>query len=223
MPRAKPLALARLLRLPNLFTAVADPLAGWLLVGGNLPPARLGLLAGASACLYTSGMILNDCFDYRLDCRERPERPLPRGDLPVWMAWALGAVLFLAGLALGGVPALPLAALVIFYNVFAKRFAWLGPATLGACRSCNLALGMGGFSPLWPPLILGVYVASLAFVARREEVRPELRKTVKRMLLGIIVVDAALVLTVTGDWCGPALIAMLLVPAVILGKIIPMT
>jgi len=220
MPRAKSLAVVQLLRLPNLFTAVADPLAGWYLTGCQ---GWLLLPVGASAFLYTAGIVLNDCVDYRRDCRDRPERPLPRGDFPVPVAWALGVVLLLAGLALGGVNAVPLAGLIIFYNAFAKRFVWLGPVTLGACRAGNLALGMGGVAPFWPPLILGAYVAGLSFVARREDARPELRRLVKRLLLGIIVVDAALVLTVTGNWTGAALVLALLVPAAVLGSSIPMT
>ena len=219
---AKPLAYAQLLRLPNIFTAVADPLAGWLLVEGGRA-AQLAISVGSSACLYTAGIVLNDCFDYRADCRDRPERPLPRGAIPVRVAWALGAVLFLGGIAVGGRAALPLAALIVFYNAVAKYFVGLGPVTLGACRTCNFALGMGGFALLWPPLVLGAYVAGLSFVARREEVRPELRKLVKRLLLGIIMMDAVLVLAVTGDWTGAALVGSLLVPAVVLGKRIQMT
>jgi len=219
MPRSKLLAYVQLLRLPNIFTAVADPLAGWLIAGGGRA-SQFALTIGASVGLYTAGIVFNDCFDYRRDCRDRPERPLPNGDIPVRVAWMLGTILFLTGLVLGGVNALPLAALIIFYNAFAKHFTWLGPATLGACRACNLALGMGGFAMHWPPvIILGAYVASLSVVARREDVR----RLVKYLLLGIIVVDAALVLTITGDWTGAALVLSLLVPATMLGKIIPMT
>ena len=222
MPRSKFLAYVQLLRLPNIFTAIADPLAGWLIAGGGRA-SQFALTIGASVGLYTAGIIFNDCFDCRRDCRDRPERPLPRGDIPVRVAWMLGTVLFLTGLVLGGVNALPLAALIVFYNVFANHSVWLGPATLGACRACNLALGMGGFAMHWLPVILGVYVAGLSLVARREDVRPELRRLVKHLLLGIIVVDAALVLTVAGDWTGTALVLSLLVPATMLGKIIPMT
>ncbi len=219
MQRSKFSSLLQLLRLPNLFTAVADPLAGWLLTGGR---GTLLLPVATSAALYTAGIVLNDCFDYRLDCRERPERPLPRGDIPVSVAWTLGAVLFLTGLALGGVKALPLAALIIFYNAVAKKIVWLAPVTLGACRACNFALGMGGFAPLWPPVILGVYVAGLTLIARREVVEPSLRRVVKQMLLGIIVVDAGFVMT-TGDWLGAMLVLSLLLPAMVLAKMIPMT
>ena len=225
MSRPKLLAGVQLLRLPNVFTAIADPLAGWMLTGrgGAILPR-----VSASACLYTAGIVLNDCLDYQLDCRERPERPLPRGAITLRTAWILGLTCLLAGLLLGGIPAVPLAALIIFYNTVAKHFAWLAALILGACRAYNLGFGMGGFSahwvglPFWAPLGLGLYVAGLTLVARGEVVQPSLRRVVKQLLLGIIVLDAGFVV-VSGDWVGALLVLSLLVPAAVLGRIIPMT
>jgi 4-hydroxybenzoate polyprenyltransferase len=221
-------AFARLLRLPNVFTAVADPLAGWFLVGGGNPAWQLALLAGASACLYTAGIVYNDCFDYRLDCRERPERPLPRGEISRRAAATLGTVLMLAGLGLAllagkvafGI-ALFIAAMVFFYNAWAKRIPLLGPLALGTCRFANFLLGMRCCPPrLWlAPAALGIYVTVLTFIAQREVERPAVRATVKRLLLGIIVLDAIL----TGDPVGGALVLSLLIPAFVLGKLLPMT
>src|ERR1041385_6358805 len=97
MPRSKFLAYAQLMRLPNVFTAVADPLARWFVVGGGLPAWHVIALVGASAGLYTSGIVYNDYFDYELDCRERPERPLPSGAITRGRAAGLGAALMAAG------------------------------------------------------------------------------------------------------------------------------
>ena len=218
--RSKWLAYAQLVRLPNLFTAVADPLAGWFIAGATGSPL---LLVGASACLYTAGIVLNDCFDYPQDCQERPERPLPRGDIGLRAAWTIGAALLVAGVALGGYAAIPLALLILFYDAVARRIAWLGPVTLGGCRALNIALGLGGLTPVVVPVVLGIYVAGLSVIARREEVQPELRRLVKRLLQGIIVVDAMLVFAFTGDWQTAALVLSLLVPALALGKMLPMT
>jgi 4-hydroxybenzoate polyprenyltransferase len=220
-PRSQWLAYAQLMRLPNLFTAVADPLAGWLIVGGE--PARLPSILGASACLYTAGIVLNDCADYKRDCKDRPERPLPRGEISRAAASVLGAFLMLVGCLLGGWNAVPLAALIVFYDTLAKQNAWLGPLTLGGCRAFNIAFGLGGFAPLTPVLILGVYVAGLSFVARREETRPELPRIVKNLLLGIIVLDAILVFALTGNWAGALLVLSLLLPAWSLSRILAMT
>ena len=219
MPRAKLLAFAQLLRLPNLFTAVADPLAGWLLTGCH---GEVLLPVSASACIYTAGIVLNDCFDYRLDCRERPERPLPGGDISQRAAWTTAAILLAVGLGCAAFAgklllALGLVALIFLYNIGGKSFV-----VIGACRSLNFLLGMTGFVPAWAPITLGVYVAGLTLVARQEVVNPSLRRVVKQMLLGIIVVDAGFV-ALTGDWAGAALVLSLLVPATALGKILAMT
>ncbi len=95
-----------LLRLPNVFTAVADVAMGFFFLQvpwafGDGPQTSLlpigiwtvGLLAAASALLYLAGMVLNDVFDVELDRREQPDRPLPSGRIPLgsarWLGWQL--------------------------------------------------------------------------------------------------------------------------------------
>jgi len=225
---AKLRAYAQLLRLPNVFTAVADPLAGWFFIGGGMPAWHVAMLVATSACLYTAGIVFNDCFDYRLDCRERPERPLPRGDIQLRTAWILGIVLMLTGLLCAAIVnpltlslAAFIAGMIFFYNAWAKHFAVLGPLALGVCRFANFLLGMR-CAPVkywYAPAILGVYVAVLTYIARNEVINPAVRLTVKRMLLGIIVLDAML----TQDLTGGALVLSLLIPAFVLSKLLPMT
>jgi 4-hydroxybenzoate polyprenyltransferase len=226
---AKLLAYARLLRLPNLFTAAADPIAGWFVVGGGSPTWHVAALSSAGACLYAAGIVFNDVFDYRLDCRERPERPLPRGDISRATAAVLAAALMVAGLGLAMLVnavaffiALFLAGMIFFYNVWSKHFLVLGPLTMGTCRFANFLLGMRCCPPrLWlAPLALGVYVLALSFLTQREN---ENRTLVKQLLLGIIGVDALAVLLMTGDWQATALVLSLLLPAAALAKIFAMT
>src|SRR5262245_6629898 len=104
-PRAKRggiLPWLRLIRLPNVFTAIADVAMGYLFVRHAVDSWLLfGFLACASASLYTSGMVFNDLFDYEVDARERPYRPLPSGQVPVYWAWLLGAALMAVGVVLG--------------------------------------------------------------------------------------------------------------------------
>jgi 4-hydroxybenzoate polyprenyltransferase len=95
-----------LLRLPNVFTAVADVAMGFFFVhaswafSNDVPHAILpigvwtiALLASASALLYSAGMVLNDVFDLELDREEQPYRPLPSGRIPPgsarWLGWQL--------------------------------------------------------------------------------------------------------------------------------------
>jgi 4-hydroxybenzoate polyprenyltransferase len=231
--RSRFLAYARLLRLPNVFTAVADPLAGWFVVGGGEPWWQLPLLVGASACFYTSGIVFNDCFDYKLDKLERPERPLPSGQIPRSTAWVLAVGLMAAGLVLAlcvgratfGVGAF-LAALILFYDVWARRFATLRPWVLGGCRFANFLLGMRCTPPRlwWFPAILGAYVAVVTFLSLHEAGNPKIQANIGRLLLGIIVLDATLVaIAPMGGWIGAALVLALLIPAMALSKVFAMS
>ncbi len=232
--RSKLLAYARLLRLPNVFTAVADPLAGWFVIGGGGDPQwQLPLLMGASACLYTSGIVFNDCFDYHLDLIERPERPLPSGEISRGTAWVLGAVLMAAGLVLAapvGKVAFSVAAflagMIFFYNSWARNIPGLRPLALGTCRFTNFLLGMRCSPPhlWWFPAVIGAYAAGVTFLSQHEAGNPQRQATIKWLVLGIIVVDALLVaVSPMGDWIGACLVLSLLVPALALGKRFAMT
>ena len=73
----------QLIRIPNLFTAIADVTVGFLFVHTALdPPAVFLPLLAASCLLYMAGMVLNDFYDYDVDLRDRPHRPLP--STPKW-------------------------------------------------------------------------------------------------------------------------------------------
>ena len=95
-------AYLQLVRLPNVFTALADVAMGFFVTQGivelaSLEPVqivRLTLLCVASACLYLAGMALNDAFDADIDREERPERPIPSGRVSLSGArtgiWSVG-------------------------------------------------------------------------------------------------------------------------------------
>jgi 4-hydroxybenzoate polyprenyltransferase len=179
----------RLMRVPNLATAVADVLAGFLVASGLrevgwLPPAA-GWAIAASICLYAAGMVLNDVFDLDIDRGERPERPLPSGEVSPATAAFGGHLLLVVGAVVASVagalasssrPAvvgLALAAAVWAYDRGLKRSWLLGPATMGLCRGLNWLLGMtaagtaGGETWLLP-VGMGLYVAGITLFARHE-------------------------------------------------------
>jgi len=104
-----------LLRLPNVFTAVADVAMGFFFIQApwafsddgrqSLMPigiGTVGLLAMASALFYSGGMVLNDMFDIELDRDEQPYRPLPSGRIPLSSARWLGWQLLTLGIMLAG-------------------------------------------------------------------------------------------------------------------------
>jgi 4-hydroxybenzoate polyprenyltransferase len=201
MPRSL-VPYLQLVRLPNVLTAAADSLAGWLLVGGTLTDVRHWLpLAVASMFLYAAGMSLNDLFDLETDRLERPHRPLPSGLVSRAFAARLGA----AGLILGPILALLsgstwsqtvatiLAATIFAYDAGLKRTA-LGPQVMGACRGLNLLLGMthapalGGPAGWLAAVCFGLFVAGITWISRSETKSGETRN----LLLGLTMQNLAL-------------------------------
>ncbi|MBJ3787889.1 UbiA family prenyltransferase, partial [Bacillus sp. OA1] len=90
-----------LIRFPNTFTAMADILAGTWIAGIVLNQSyfsQIILLLLASACIYASGIILNDFFDFEIDKSERPERPLPSGRISIHSALCFSFVLLTVGI-----------------------------------------------------------------------------------------------------------------------------
>ncbi|MBL9084493.1 MAG: UbiA family prenyltransferase [Planctomycetales bacterium] len=187
MPDVK--ALLQLCRLPNVFTAVSNVAAGYLLTHSDLTdwPAFV-LLVGSSALLYTAGMVLNDVFDLAQDTAERPHRPIPSGRIALGTARALVWTLLLGGVALAGavtawrqtmtpiLVAAALAAMVVLYDGPLKRTP-LAPLAMGTCRFLNVLLGMslGTIGTMnWHPIHwcvaagIGIYVVGLTWFARTE-------------------------------------------------------
>ena len=186
--RGKFRALLELLRLPNVFTAMADVLMGFLFVRqafGRGAGWTLGLLIASSSSLYMAGMALNDVFDYAIDAVERPERPLPSRRIGLgtarWLGWMLlfgGVVLALIAAMVGGqfrtaVVAVLLAGCIVFYDAWLKRTP-LGPLAMGACRTLNVLLGMSVFGGAWQTAhwlvaaAIGTYIVGVTWLARTE-------------------------------------------------------
>lgn len=184
--RSKLAAIARLVRVPNLFTAPPDVVLGAAIVAGLGYDVSLGSVAAlsvASVALYAAGTTLNDYFDAAEDARERPERPLPSGDVSRSQALALGVALLGIGVvtawtAVGtnaGVVATALALLVVGYDGVFKGTP-VGYLSMGSARGVNVLLGAaaGALPTALPveslsiPLVVAVYVASVTYMAESE-------------------------------------------------------
>ena len=166
------LAYLQLLRLPTVFTAMADIVLGFVLThqfifgplkvfenefvkqefGWNAPGKFFGLLV-SSCCLYLSGMVFNDVFDLKQDAAERPGRPIPSGRVSLRAATILGATLMIAGVAAAGTVcqvslqvSLLLVAAILGYDIILKRTP-LGPVAMGSCRFLNVLLGGSTWLP----------------------------------------------------------------------------
>lgn len=175
-------AYLELVRLPNLFTAVADVLAAYLSVSATLgvfDSQTLAWLCVSTVCLYAGGVVLNDYFDEEVDRVERPERPLPSGRVSRLAARRLAMGLFLMGaLAAASVGPLSLALAIGitfsagFYDAIGKHTAY-GPLNMGLCRFLNLLLGVSAAPVLLSErltlaLLLMAHVAAVTVLSRGE-------------------------------------------------------
>lgn len=146
----KPVALARLVRLPNCLTAVADVLAGAALAGASLLDARILLAALGSGLLYAGGIALNDRLDIEKDRERHPDRVLPSGLLSLRTADLTFALTFLVAIVAAGligstthlIITIALALAIVIYDVLPEGKRLFSVTSMGACRALNLTRGL---------------------------------------------------------------------------------
>ncbi|MGQ9503484.1 MAG: UbiA family prenyltransferase [Thermogutta sp.] len=183
-------AYCQLIRLPNLFTAAADVLAGFFVTHPRMGETDLSSLwpvVLSGVVFYAGGVVLNDWVDREVDAHERPERPIPSGAIPSGTALKLGIGFLVVGLILTATVAwqrqnpwtmiigFALTAAILTYNFLVKRLL-VGPVVMGTCRALNFLLGasfgLEQIPQFWPlPLGLGLYVTGISIFARRETER----------------------------------------------------
>lgn len=206
------LSFARLLRLPNVFTAFADiALAGCATGFIVEEPLTILLLCLASGSLYLAGMVWNDVFDRREDAISQAFRPIPSGQVRTSTAVVLGLGLLVVGNALAAAasavmppqasPMLMAALLslaILLYDGGLKRTP-LGPVAMGLCRALNVLLGLSA-SPssltnetLWLlPAVTGTYIIGVTWFARTEEAESNRRQLI--LASGVMALALALAL-----------------------------
>lgn len=214
MSRARVLAFAQLLRIPNVFTAFADVALGAAVSAAVLPSTPnsywggLALIALASGCLYLAGMVWNDVFDRLEDSRARPFRPIPSGRVTVRTASVLGVALVALGVALAAAAgavgrtgwnsepvayAIAIAVAVLAYDGGLKRLP-VGPVVMAGCRFLNVLFGLSLIpedsleSALRIHLagVVGVYIVGVTWFARTEEGRSSGRQlTAASLVIGL--------------------------------------
>lgn len=170
-------ALGRVSNLPTVWTNV---LAGIVLAGGDWRSWRTDLVILAMSLFYVGGMYLNDFYDRAADARERPERPIPKGEIAANAVMITGFAMLAAGVALmavhGWAAALAgasLAAVIVGYDVSHKGNP-LAPAMMGLCRAlvyCGASAALTGAlaaAIAAPAIALLAFVAGITYAARQE-------------------------------------------------------
>ena len=165
----------KIMRLPLVFTAIADVTAAYYLSTSGQGSWKIAIFLGMiSAGLYTGGMVLNDLCDVKRDRELHPHRPFPQGSLSLLEGWllfglltggALGLTLLLESKYLPW--ALVTLGAVVFYDSLAKKWALTGILAMAMCRAGNFSLGAGEFHFL--SVIIFAYTALLTGVSLLEE------------------------------------------------------
>ena len=150
-----------LFRLPNVFTAPSNILAGYYAVvePANASGLDLGILIICSILLYLSGIVLNDYFDIEVDRRERPLRPLPAGTVSKRKVLLIGIVFIIAANFISllvststFIIAAILSGTIVSYD-YRMKYSVYGPGMMGAARALNVMLGS---SPIFLTTVLNV-------------------------------------------------------------------
>ena len=173
-------AWLQLARVSNTPTVVSNTVAGAVLASSIADAGTVAVVAVAMALFYTAGMILNDLLDLEVDRVQRPERPLPSGQVSRGAAITVVVALFVAGEALLAVTGLEpflaglgLVALIVLYDAWHKGNA-LSPVLMGGCRALVYvvaALAVAAAVPLevWTAAaVLLLYIVGLTQVAKAE-------------------------------------------------------
>ena len=182
------MAAFKLGRVSNLPTVWTNVWAAAVLAGGSIPTSQAIWLLVTFSLFYVGGMYLNDAFDADIDAIERPERPIPSGEVSRRLVYGagygmlLGGVLMLAGAglltdqALSTWPALAglgLASAIVLYDWTHKKSP-VSPALMGICRALvYIAAGLSVAVPLPTPVLIGAglllcYLVGLTYVAKHE-------------------------------------------------------
>jgi lysylphosphatidylglycerol synthetase-like protein (DUF2156 family) len=178
-----------LVRLPNLFTLPSNILVGMATISSLAftltSCTQFLLLVTISVLLYCVGIVLNDLYDFDIDKKERPNRPLPSGKISRRSAIVLVAIFSTLALILSLL--VSISTLVISSILFLVNFGYdkylkntrAGPLTIASARVMNILLGasvsfrsVDSYSQIvtltFVLIITFVYVSLIGFISRYE-------------------------------------------------------
>ncbi len=172
-----------LVRLPNAFTAPPDIMAGYFAVASplELNLGQLLLLMTSSAMLYTYGIVMNDFFDFNIDKKERPDRPLPSGKvskkntLIIGMSCLVGGNLLVSAANPSSLIISGILSAVIFLYDYKLKHGFGGPFAMGLARFLNVFLGASAvlsypfaWQILFVPAVIFMHVFAITILSKKE-------------------------------------------------------
>ena len=193
----------QLVRIPGIFTVFSNIILGFFLVEESYSNLHLIFpLLSTSGFLFVAGMTFNDYFDYQLDKKERPSRPLPSEAISKKTALNLGVIfLIIANLSSFFVGfqsliiSLIMTMLILGYDYKLKQLPIIGILCLPIIRFLNVILGTSVVSFDSHILIyvipIVIFVTGISILAKTETVF----SSQKIKLINLILIFATLIYT----------------------------
>lgn len=176
----------RLGRVSNLPTVSTNVLAALAISGATPAPWVIAAICVAISVLYIAGMFLNDAFDRVIDAFERPDRPIPSGQVSAAEVFGAGFALLAFGIlgiaavafttGAGWLPVLSvigLVVLIVYYDMRHKSNPF-APVVMGLCRvGAYTTAALAGGGSLDESVVIGcglvlAYLIGLSYIARHE-------------------------------------------------------
>ena len=220
----------QLLRPPNLFTVPGDPLCGFLLASHGLWSWEIVPCVIVSLASYCAGLVINDLADFSEDLRDRPGRPLPSGAVSRRAAVALALFFICVALAAAAfvntallILTVLLLAEILWYNLLAKKNAFIAPIAMGLCRGLSVLIGAAAIFPLQPSAfslqpfysasaLITLYIAAVTALARTETRNPRIPPLIGSLIRGLLFIQAGFCLLAGGSGWVAALLLLALWP-----------
>jgi len=170
----------QLVRIPGIFTVFSNILIGYFFSFSQNPePLHLPFLFVTTGMLFSAGMIFNDFFDFDIDKKERPNRPISSGKISKQKALFLGIIFLIIANIFAlfvGTHSLLLSVLmtiiIIFYNYKLKFFPFLGIFSLSVIRFLNVLLGFSiisfSYDIIQFTIPIAIFVGGISILAKKE-------------------------------------------------------
>lgn len=161
--------LFRITRPHNSVVAGFAALIGYLIATGTLTLPSL-LLAVIVACITAGGNVINDLYDVEIDRVNRPERPIPSGQVSLSGARLYAGMLFIVGISLAALTTTLCLAIAVIntgmlvaYAVLLKRTPLVGNVAV-AYLAASIFLFGGAFAGV-EGLFQNLPLAGITFLA----------------------------------------------------------
>jgi len=169
-----------LVRFPGIFTVFSNVLIGYFFsISQNPDLIIFPFLLVTSGLLFFAGMVLNDFFDFNIDKKERPHRPLPSGKISKQKALFFGIFLLIIANVFAFIVginslfiSLMMTGIIISYNYKLKFLPFLGIFSLSVIRFLNVLLGFSiisfSYEIIQFAIPIAIFVGGISILAKNE-------------------------------------------------------